>query len=142
MIFEIAFGVALGIVLAVVVLRYWRQILASGTVLLALVLVVGLLIWVGFLAWEKRSSIAVSVMAIFLIGALYGVPFYAYGRILRALPGLTPLVRGEAPWNTLARLPLRLVAMAGFALLIAACGVGVLLGTVWVGEYVSKMWQR
>jgi hypothetical protein len=139
MVVEIAIGVALGIVLGVVALRYWRQILSSSILVIAALLFLGILVWLGFYFWEKRSTIAVYAGAALGLAVLYGLPFYIYGRLTRAYPEFNALLKGEAPWTGVARLPLRLLVMSLFALMVAGAGVGALFGSVWLVEYASKL---
>lgn len=55
MILQIALGVALGIVLSVIIIRYWRESIAMAILSLPVLIVLGLAIWVfthpGLLAW-------------------------------------------------------------------------------------------
>lgn len=139
MVVEIAVGVALGIVLGVVALRYWRQILSSSILILVALLVLGVLLWLGFYFWEKRSTIAIYAGAGLALAVLYGLPFYIYGRLTRAYPGFNALLKGEAPWNAVARLPLRLLVMSLFALTVAGVGIGALFGSIWLVGHVSKL---
>jgi hypothetical protein len=132
MIIQIALGVALGIVGAVVVLRYWRQIFASSVFMLVMLAIVGILVWLGYFVWERRHSVAVYGGALLALAVLYGIPFYLYHRFKTSSPRFNAITQGTAPWDTAARQPLRLLIMAAFALLVAAAGIGALLGSVWL----------
>lgn len=139
MVLEIAIGVALGIVLAVVALRYWRQILSSSLLLLLLLLILGVVVWLGFYFWEKRSTVAIYAGVALALAVLYGLPFYIYGHVATKYPQLYSLLKGEAPWNVASRAPVRLLIMSLFALTVASAGVGALFGSIWLIEHVSKL---
>src|SRR3989338_3326896 len=108
MILEIAIGICLGIVLAALVLKHWRQLLDDAVWLLIVAIVLGLLVTIGILVWLNLDKIAIPVGAVLLVGVLYGVPFWAYKKVSKKYPGFGHLLRGEAPWNTASRLPVRL----------------------------------
>ena len=137
MIFQIAAGVCMGIVAAVVILKNWQKILAAvgGTIswlaIVALLVAMGGGIWAVAknISWQKVLIIAGSFV---LVAVLYGVPFIIYGKVIKKYPALETLVRGEPPWNQLKRLPVRLLVMTGVALSVAVIGVGGMLGLVWV----------
>ena len=137
MILEIAIGVCLGIVLAALVLKYWRQLLASSVWLLIAAVVFGLLITVGILVWLNLEKIAIYVGAILLVVVLYGVPFWAYNKVSKKYRGFGLLLRGEAPWNTASRLPVRLVAMAVFAVAVAGLGIGAMMASVSLVDHIG-----
>ena len=137
MILEIAIGVCLGVVLAALVLKYWRQLLASSVWLLIAAVVFGLLITVGILVWLNLEKIAIYVGAILLVVVLYGVPFWAYNKVSKKYPGFGLLLRGEAPWNTASRLPVRLVVMAVFAVAVAGLGIGAMMASVSLVDHIG-----
>lgn len=134
MVFEIALGVFIGIVLAAFVLKNWQQVQTAMTQLLAAsvwlaigAIVIGILITVGILVWLNLQKIAVVVGALVLVAILYGVPFWTYSRVSKKYPTFGLLLKGESPWDRPARLPLRLSAMAVFAVTVAGLGIGALM---------------
>ena len=139
MIVEIALGVCIGIVLAALVLKNWRQLLAGSVWLLVAAIVVGLLVTVGVLVWLNLEKIAIYVGAVILVVILYGVPFLAYNRVSKKYPSFGLLLRGEAPWNTASRLPVRLVVMAVFAVTVAGFGIGALMASVSLVDYIGTV---
>jgi hypothetical protein len=123
MIIEIAIGVAVGIVLGVFVLRNWRTLIESAT---SLALVIGLIVAfgaIGSFLWKRVEIVATYALAVFLVCVLYGVPLFLYRRFSHRFSSLGALLRGEPPWNTPTRLPLRLVTMILFAFVVAFLGV-------------------
>ena len=135
MVFEVALGVFLGIVLAVVVLRFWRQLaLASAAVaLIALLAVIGLLIWLNL---EKAAAFS-GVIA--MVAVVFGIPFWAYGWISKAYPGLRLLVKGEPPWSSAAWFPVRLLLLLLVAVAIGSLGLGTLFGGLSLLEYLGAL---
>ena len=138
MIFEIAVGVALGIVLGAVTLRYWRQVLASSILLTIVLAMLAAFAVAGFFLWDHRTKVLAYVGAVVLLAVLYGVPFYLYGKAKLAYPKLGVLLKGEPPWNTVARLPARLFVMLIFSVTVAGIAIGGLVGSLWFIEYVAK----
>ncbi|MDQ3773963.1 MAG: hypothetical protein M3461_06155 [Pseudomonadota bacterium] len=137
MIFEIALGVFLGIVLAVLTLKHWKQLVANLQSLIAGSFVVfrglvvfGLLILVGVLVWLNLETIAVFAGALAAVALIYGVPFWAYTRVSTKYPTFGLLLKGEPPWDRPVRLPLRLVVMGVFAVAVAGLGIGALMASL------------
>lgn len=142
MILEIALGVFLGIVLAAYVLKNWQeiqaglsQLLATSVWLVISAVAIGLLIMVGILVWLNLQKIAVFVGALAAVSILYGVPFWAYSKVSEKYPTFGLLLKGEPPWNHLARLPLRVLVMAIFAVTVAVFGIGALMAGLSIVDY-------
>jgi hypothetical protein len=138
MVVDIALGVCLGIVLAALVLRHWRQLIAGSLTIIAGALVIGFLIFLGTLVWSHFADIATIAGAFVALAVLYGVPFWVYGRVASAYPSFNALIKGDPPWNRPARVPARLLVMAVFAISVAALGIGALLGSVSLIDYIGN----
>ena len=135
MILEIAIGVAFGIILAVVILRYWRHLLSGALQVSAFLLFLGVVLFLGFYLWEKWPRFFIYGGAWLALVVLYGLPFFIYRRVCNAYPQFGALLKGEAPWDISSRLPLRLGVMSLFALAVAGTGIGALFGSVWLFEH-------
>lgn len=104
MIVEITIGVACGIVLAVLVLRYWSSIVRSSLVVLGLLIVLVAIVIGGVYLWDQRTSpILTNVLAILALIATIAITWRTfellYLAISRAYPPYGQLYRGEPPWN-------------------------------------------
>lgn len=127
--------IALGIVLAVLILRFLPAILVGAMLIGAIALLGVILMLVWFNLKEAASFVAV-------IGAmvlLYGVPFWLQSSITAKYPTFGALVRGEPPYNHFSKQPQRLLIMAFFALVVAGAGIAALLGAVYSIDLISQM---
>jgi hypothetical protein len=126
--------IALGIVLAVIILRLLPAIVAVAMVVgvIALIAITALLIWLNF------QTIAVYVGALGAVGVMYGIPFELKAKIEKRYPPFAALIRGEPPYNQMARQPLRIAVMACFSVAVAAVGVGALLGAISAIDLISQ----
>lgn len=125
MIVEITLGVACGIVLAVLVLRYWSSIVRSSLVILGLVIVLVAIVVGGVFLWDQRTSpIFTNVLAILAVIATIAITWRTfellYSAISRAYPPYGQLYKGEPPWNRGARIWVRKLLIAAVWLLGAA----------------------
>ena len=139
MIIEIASGVCLGIVAAAFLLKNWRSLLDGSLMLIFWALVLAALLFVAAFVWENIAKVLIYSGAFISVIVLYGIPFALYGAALKRYPSLNALVKGDAPWNTVAKLPLRLITMALLAISVATVGVGGLLGGVYLVDLVSRV---
>lgn len=58
---NIAIGVALGIVLAVIILRYWRVMLAGSAAIIAILIGVAIILLAGYWVYSNGNSIGNSI---------------------------------------------------------------------------------
>jgi hypothetical protein len=128
--------VCLGMLTAGVIWKNWKALSTASAVLLFWGVILGGLGWAGAWAWSHSRKLLdlieiIAGVTLFL-GLIYGVPFIAYAGVMRRFSGLGPLVRGDAPWNQLKRLPVRLIVMACIAIGVALLGLGVLMLVLWV----------
>ena len=117
MIIEITLGVACGIVLAVLVLRYWSLIVRNALVVLGLMIVLVILVIGGVFLWDQRSSpIVTNVLTILAVIATIAITWRTfellYVAISRAYPRYGQLYNGEPPWNRGVRTLLRRTLIA------------------------------
>jgi hypothetical protein len=140
MVFEIAAGVCLGIVAAVVVLRYWRQLLKVSWFLVFWVVVVAALSWGGTRVWAHIGGILTTAgtvaLAFACILVMMGIPLGGYQYAARRFPGLGALLHGKPPWDRPARVPARLLLMALFAAGVAALGIGGLFAAITIVGWI------
>ncbi|MCX5902769.1 MAG: hypothetical protein NTV89_04695 [Proteobacteria bacterium] len=127
--------IALGIVLAVFILRFLPAILAGAMLIGAIALLVVILL----LVWFNLEKVAIYVAAIVAMALLYGVPFWLQSAITAKYPNFGALLRGEPPYDHLSKQPQRLLVMAIFALAIAGAGIAALLGAVYSVDVISRM---
>lgn len=130
MVVEVAAGVFIGIVLAALFLRYWREIISSVSLLFIVVLALGLVGGVGYLAWNYISQIVIYAAALILVIILYGCPFLIHAAIKARYADFGALLAGTVPWNTYVRFPLRMLIMIAYACSLALIGLGALYLTV------------
>ncbi len=126
--------IALGIVLAVLILRFLPAIVA-GAILLALVVA---FILIATLVWLNLEEIAAIVGAMAVVAVVYGVPFWLKDKIAQRYPSFDALIKGNPPYNQLAKQPLRITVMALFAFTLAAVGAGSLFGTLFVVDAITN----
>jgi len=130
--------IALGIVLAVLILRLLPAILASAL----LIGVIALLGAILLLVWLNLENVAIFVAAFGAAALLYGVPFWLKNTITAKYPTLGTLIRGEPPYDHLSKQPQRLLIMACFALAVAGIGISVLLGAAYSVDLVSQVLNK
>jgi hypothetical protein len=116
MIIQIAAGVCIGIVLAVVLLNYWRQIVA-GTIGLSILLLVGAVVLAGIVTVVKNPDVRMSAL---IIACMIGVPALILAYANRRFPALA---HRRPPWDRGARAFVPLLVMLGAVLV----GFGALL---------------
>ena len=118
MIFEIALGAACGIVLAVLVLRYWSSIVRSSLVVLGVVIVLVAIVICGTFLWDQRTSpILENIMAVLAVIATIAITWRTfellYTAISRTYPPYSQLYKGDPPWNSGLRILVRKTVIAG-----------------------------
>lgn len=138
MIIEIAIGVCLGIVLAVVILKHWRTILSGNMAGILWFALIGLLLFAASFVWKHISALLIYGGALFSVLVLYGIPFYVYKHVVQRYPVVAGMVRGNPPWNAVKFIGVRLMCLALLALSVAALGVGGLLGGVWLVDLITQ----
>jgi hypothetical protein len=136
MIFKIAVGVFLGIVLAAVVLANWRLLVTVSmiairwTIVVALVGAVALLVYVTVQHVEHVSAEKLRIAA--RIGAfvlfIVGVPYAILRVVNRRYPAFA---NGHPPWNSGIRSWMRSIFLFG------SVGVGVL--ALFIATYIAKI---
>lgn len=127
--------IALGIVLAVLILRFLPAIMA-GAMLIGVIALLGVIL---LLVWFNLEKVAIFVAAIGAIVLLYGVPLCLQSVITTKYPTFGALVRGESPYDHLSKQPQRLLVMACFALAVAGIGIAALLGAVYSIDLISQV---
>lgn len=127
--------IALGIVLAVIILLFLPAILAGAMLIGASVL----LGFIFLLVWLNLEKAAIFVAAIGAVGLLYGLPFWLQHTITAKYPTFGALVRGEHPYNHLSKQPQRIFVMACFAIAVAGAGIGALLGAVYSVDLIIQV---
>jgi hypothetical protein len=132
--FHLVIEIALGIVLAVLILRFLPAIL-GGAILIGVIALLGVIL---LLVWFNLDKVAVFVGAIGAVTLLYGVPFWLQSTITARYPGFGTLVRGEPPYDRLSKQPQRIIVMACFALAVAGAGIAALLGAVYSVDLISQ----
>jgi len=125
MIVEITLGVACGIVLAALALRYWSSIVRHALVVLGLTIVFIILAIGGVFLWDQRASpIVTNVLTILAVIATIAITWRTfellYLAISRAYPRYGQLYNGEPPWNRGVRILLRKALIVTVWLLGAA----------------------
>lgn len=126
---------ALGIVLAVLVLRFLPAILA-GTMFIGFVVLLGITF---FLVWLNLEKVAIFVAAIGAVALVYGVPFWLQNTVTAKYPTFGALVRGEPPHDQFSKQPKRLFVMACFALAISGVGIAALLGAMYSVDLITRV---
>ena len=126
--------VALGIVLAVLILRFLPAILA-GAMFIGAIALLGVIL---LLVWFNLEEVASFVAAIGAIALLYGVPFWLQSTITTKYPTFGTLIRGDSPYDQMSKQPQRLLVMALFAVAVAAAGIAALLGAVYSVDLISQ----
>jgi hypothetical protein len=130
--------IALGIVLAVLILRLLPAILA-GALLIGGLTLLGVLF---FTVWLNLEKVAIFVAAFGTAALLYGVPFWLKDTITAKYPTLGALIRGEPPHDHFSKQPQRLLIMACFALVVAGVGISVLLGATYSVDLISQVLSK
>jgi len=130
--------IALGIVLAVLILSFLPAILA-GTLLIGAVALLGVIL---LLVWFNLEKVAIFVAAIGAIALLYGVPFWLQNTITAKYPAFGALVRGETPYDHLSKQPQRLFIMLCFAVTVAGAGIAALFGAVYSVDFISQVLSK
>lgn len=130
--------IALGIVLAVLILRFLPTIIASA-MLMGVIALLGVIL---SLVWFNLEKVAIFVAAIGAMVLLYGVPLWLQSVITTKYPAFGTLVRGESPYDHLSKQPQRLLIMACFALAVAGVGVAALLGAVYSVDLISQVLKK
>jgi hypothetical protein len=127
--------VALGIVLAVFILRFLPAVIAgallTGAAVLSLVIVLLVL-----LNLEKVAQI---VAAIGIVALLLGIPFWLKSAFTEKYPAFGELVRGEPPYDEISKQPQRLLIMACFAVCVAGVGIAALIGAGYSVELIGRV---
>jgi len=130
MIVEITLGVACGIVLAVLVSRYWSLLVRSSPEALGLIIVLVAVVIGGVFLWYQRTSpVLTNVLAILALIATVAMTWRTfellYLAISRAYPPYGQLFKGEPPCNRGVRAWLRTTLIAAvwlFGAALAASG--------------------
>lgn len=125
--------IAVGIVLAVIILRVLPATLASALVLG----LIALLVITIALVWLNLKTIAIYIAAVGAASILYGVPFLLKDQVTKKYPGFTSLIRGEPPYDQITKQPLRIAVMACFSVAVASIAVGALVGALYTIDLIS-----
>lgn len=139
LVIEIAVGVALGLLL----FRYLPQIigaaLAVGTAAVGSLLVIALIGGLVALVWFNLKLVATVLATLACVAVAYGVPFALKDRIERRYPQLREIVAGQAPYDRISKLPLRLAVMTPLAVGVAGAGIAALLAGVYAVDLLSRV---
>jgi hypothetical protein len=127
--------IALGVVLAVLILRFLPAIL-TGAMLLGAIALLGVIL---LLVWFNLEKVAVFVAAVGAIALLYGVPFWLQSTIIAKYPTFGTLVHGKPPYDQLSKQPQRLLVMVFFAVAVGGAGIATLLGAVYSVELIGQV---
>lgn len=143
MVVEITLGVACGIVLAVLVLRYWSSIVRSSLVVLGFTMVLVAIVIGGVFLWDQRSSpILTNFLAILAVISTVAITWRTfellYLAICRAYPPYGQLYKGEPPWNRGVRIWLRTSLIAAVWLVGAALAALIFLAIAHVYRGASS----
>ncbi len=126
--------IALGIVLAVLILRILPAFLA-GAMFTGAIALLGVIL---LLVWFNLEKVAIFVAVVGAMVLLYGVPFWLQSTVAAKYPTFGALVRGESPYDQLSKQPQRLLVMAIFAVTVAGAGIAALLGAVYSVDLISQ----
>ena len=104
MIIQITLGVACGIVLAVLVLRYWSYIVRGSFLALGLAIVLTGVVLVGLYLWDQRSApllrdVSAVLVLIGTVALTWRTFELLYSAISHAYPLYGQLYKGDPPWN-------------------------------------------
>ncbi len=127
--------IALGIVLAILILRF-LPVIFVGAILVGIVTFFGGIV---LLVWFNLEKVAVFVAPIASMVLLYGIPFWLQGTITAKYPTFGALVRGESPYDQLSKQPKRLLVMTFFAVAVAGAGIAALLGAVYSVDLIAQV---
>lgn len=130
--------IALGIILAVLILRFLPTIVA-GAILLALV---AAFILIVALVWLNLKDVAAVVGALAVVAVVYGIPFWLKDKIAQRYPTFDALIKGNPPYNQLVKQPFRITVMALFAVTLAAVGAGSLFGSLFVVDAITNALEK
>lgn len=129
--------IALGIVLAYVLIKFWPWVLYACYLVITVVFI-GVMILVAYLylGGEKFAEL------FFLISILalgYGIPYWLLTKIQEKSPSrLRALINGDSPYNQISKLPIRIFVAAILALIVVGSGIGAVAGYIYLLELVSK----
>lgn len=125
--------IALGIVLTVLILRFWPAILGGSLILgvLAVVVLIGVFVW-SKIENAPPEHVAVVVAAMVGIGLLYGVPLWLKDNVANRFPKLHALIIGHSPFDGLAKLPLRVAVMTSLAIALVMASVASFLASFYL----------
>ena len=116
--------IALGIVLGVLILRFWPAILGGSLILglLALAFLIVVFVW-SKLEKAPPEHVALVVAAMVGVGLLYGVPLWLKDNLANRYPKLHALITGNTPFNGFARLPLRIAVITSLAVTLVVASI-------------------
>ena len=139
MVLEIAVGVCLGLVAAVVLLKYWKVILVGLWALIFWAAAIALLITIAVVTWKSLGGRLLALIgAILVLAILAFLASFVHRAIIMFFPSLEAVLKGSAPWDTAARIPIRVLAIGAFVLAVAGICVGVILGIGYLIEAGSQ----
>lgn len=124
--------IALGIVLAVVVLAFLPALLTGGFLLLVIALVAGLIALIVF----NFRIVGIGLIALCALATLYGVPFLLAGVVSERYPKIGTIIDGKPPYNRLTKFPVRLVVVGVVAIGVSLIAVFSLIA---VGHLVDLL---
>jgi hypothetical protein len=125
--------IALGIVLAWIIISLLPLIVAGG--LLLLVIGIAALIFLAVLLnWAKALVVASGVVT---FAAAIGVPYVVGLNLLRRFPSLHLAIDGKEPFNSWRALPVRVLFTAPYVFGLVALGLGLLFAGFYGVEWVE-----
>ncbi|MEO8158002.1 MAG: hypothetical protein ABI648_09415 [Betaproteobacteria bacterium] len=116
--------IALGIVLGVLILRFWPAVVGGSLILGVLALAFLIVVFV----WSKIEKVpsehaAVVVATMVGLGLLYGVPLWLKDNLATRYPKLHALITGHIPFNGVAKLPLRIAVITSLVITLVAVSI-------------------
>lgn len=118
--------IALGIVLAVVILWALPLLVAAGLVMVLL----GIALVVIGLAFSNWKAVVTWGLVAVAIGMSFGIPYFVFRQLCRRVPRFQGLVDGKPPFDRWPYLPLRLVTVFILAVGLVCAGFGALTLTI------------
>ena len=112
--------IALGIVLALVILALWPWIVGAGLILIAMAVVALIIAAVIFNLPKAIGFLALTIILFVSVA----VPFLIFKRLMR-LPRVAAAVDGTAPYNSWRRLPMRIAVTGTMAVVLVVIGISI-----------------
>lgn len=131
--------IALGIVLAVFILAFLPAIIGilifgifAGFILTALAGVV-------FAIINYPTQVGELIFMIVLFGIGVGIPSYTYNLMLSKNKRLSDIINGEPPYDSIMKLPIRIIIAFPVAILFVGAGAGLIYGGVLMFDELVKV---